>query len=345
MKQPRKAQTPPLDTDFFTLCKFHQVGQPFEVLRKYVQEAYSIDIAGSRCPRLEEIFGMVYSDTRMEPIPAGAREAFAALCRVYTKVLLNSTNWIEPSNRGPLGALLRHLSSLGESTVITFNQDLVIEKALCALKPDQPLWFPDTGYGISFDAYTMPIRKSPAEEDDLPEFFALGNGRVSTVPILKLHGSLNWYTTTRSATDVPSTMRATAKYKCTQRRSIPPQLTFTYPGKRGRKRWYTWPVIVPPVYEKGAFIGTALGPVWEAARRSLEGATTIVVYGYSFPLGDQQGRSFFRRARASNGALKCVVVINPDQNAAAEAREVLSPPGMVVANSVRDYLGLSFRAP
>ncbi len=336
----KRERRPPLDTDFFQLCRNHSVEVHLEILRRYLERAYSIEITKRPYPRLEEVFGLVYSDTRLQPLPEGARGAFTILCQIYAKVLLGTTNWIRPSAFGPLALLLGRLHEWGTCTVVTFNQDILIEKALSALNPTKPLWFPDTGYKVHFENYTTGVGTTAAQEKDIRKLFALGNGRESAVHVLKLHGSLNWYTPTRSATDIPSTMRQNAIYRCTRRLSIPEKLTFVYPGGKGRKRWYTWPVMVPPVYEKGPFMRSVLGPVWSDAQRALKAATAIVVYGYSFPSAAQRARSFFRRARASNPNLRCVVVINPNQAAAAEAREVLFPPAMVVASSVLEFLPL-----
>lgn len=327
-KQLSKGRLPPLDTDFFELCRFHKVTENLEALRQYVNREYQIDITQSPHPRMEEIFGLVYGDTRMTPPPPGARDAFVALCRVYQRVILDTTNRLEPSNRGPVARLVRFLVKTGTCTIITFNQDVVAEKALVRVNRRHPIWYPDTGYTIPFSTYTSPTGGGG-------DLFDLANGSPSLVSVLKMHGSLNWYTTTPSLRQIPSTMPKTKIIKCTRSRSIPPDLTYLRRGKWGRKRWYTWPVIVPPVFEKGAFLTATLSPIWQSARKAIETAEQIVVFGYSFPQSDQQGRMFFRRARANNKVLKRVVVINTVPNAAIVANEIFGPATLVWSDEIR----------
>ena len=72
-KQCSKMHLPPLDTDFFELCKYHKVKDNAEILRSYIRRQYSVDIVKSPYPRMEEIFGMVFSDTRMKPPPHNSK--------------------------------------------------------------------------------------------------------------------------------------------------------------------------------------------------------------------------------------------------------------------------------
>jgi hypothetical protein len=115
-------------------------------------------------------------------------------------------------------------------------------------------------------------------------------------------------------------------------------MTFIKGKGSGRKRWYTWPVIVPPVFEKGPFITETLSPIWNTAYKEIKAAGQIIVFGYSFPQADQQGRSFFRRAIATNQEIKRLIVINPDVNAAVVANEIFSPPMLLATKDVTSYV-------
>jgi hypothetical protein len=121
---------PPLDTDFFQLCKYHKVKDNLEALKRYIKKEYLIDITKPPHPRMEEIFGLVYSDTRLKPVPANAREAYVALCRMYNRVILETTNPLNPSKNGPLIKLIKSVLSKGSCCIIIFNHDILIEKAL-----------------------------------------------------------------------------------------------------------------------------------------------------------------------------------------------------------------------
>ncbi len=323
---------PPLDTDFFQICKYHKVKENLETLKRYIHKEYMIDITKAPIPRMEEIFGLVYSDTRLKPPPSGAKEAYTALCRIYNRVLLETTNSLNPTSRGPLIKLIKSIMSKGRCCIITFNHDIVIEKALTFINKDNPIWFPDNGYFRKFEMFTLPIERGTTD------VFQLSNGIESRISILKLHGSLNWYTLTGSQNLIPSTMTISSHIKCTRSISIHPEMTFTRPSRPGRRKWFTWPVIVPPVYEKGPFITETLASIWNAAYKEIEAAEQIIVFGYSFPQADQQGRSFFRRAIASNNVLKKIVIINTDITAAVVAKEIFLPPILITTEDVFSYI-------
>jgi hypothetical protein len=179
--------------------------------------------------------------------------------------------------------------------------------------------------------YTLPKGKTD-------NIFQLAKGVNSKVKILNLHGSLNWYTLTRSPNLIPSTMTHSSRIKCTRNIAIHPEMTFSGIKHLGRTKWYTWPVIVPPVFEKGPFITERLSPIWNNAFEEIGAADQIIVFGYSFPQADQQGRSFFKRAIASNLGLKRIIVINPDINAAVVANDIFSPQILVSTNDVISYI-------
>jgi len=332
-KQCPQRTLPPLDTDFFHLSNYHKVKENIEILSRYIRRNYSIELSKSPYPRMEEIFGMVYSDTRMKPPPSGSKEAYVALLGIYKRVILETTNPLSPTNRGPLAKLLKNTLLKGGCNIITFNQDLLIEKALVGLNDIRSVWYPNDGYMRNF-SMTVPTSKT------VDRFKTGGKLYTSKVGLMKLHGSLNWYTLTTSKDKIPSTMTSSKEIKCTTHIKIPPELTYVSSGGY-RKNWFTWPVIIPPVYEKGAFITDAITPIWNSARDEIKEADEIIVYGYSFPNADQQSKSFFRRARVKNTTLKRLIVINPDPNAALVANNLFTPPLLIVAKNVRDYINNS----
>ena len=178
---------------------------------------------------MEEIFGMVYTDTRLKPPPSGAKEAYVALCRIYNRVILPTTNYLIPKKRSPLVRLIKYIIDKSRCCIITFNHDIMIEKALISINKSL-IWFPDTGYVIPFEMYT-----SPTPKDKSVDLFSLANGVDSKINVLKLHGSLNWYTRTRNSNLIPSTMTSSTHIKCTRRISIHPEMTYTSSSASGEK--------------------------------------------------------------------------------------------------------------
>src|SRR5205823_2080988 len=86
-------------------------------------------------------------------------------------------------------------------------------------------------------------------------------------------------------------------------------------GGRGRQNWYTWPVIVPPVYAKQTLIAR-LQDAWDDAREVVERADRIVFYGYSLPQLDIEAEKLFQRGLAANTDVEWTDVINPSPDAA-----------------------------
>lgn len=117
---------PPLDNDFFDIAEGHATNHHLERVKRYLNNNYSIDIANGFKARMEESFGLIYSDTMIDPMPKGAKLAFSALCRIYAKVIANTTNGIDIKNDGPLATLIKRLLQINELVIITFNQDLIV---------------------------------------------------------------------------------------------------------------------------------------------------------------------------------------------------------------------------
>lgn len=65
------------------------------------------------------------------------------------------------------------------------------------------------------------------------------------------------------------------------------RLVYTKKRKgRGRSQWYTWPVIIPPVFAKQTMIQAFVPEVWTDAREELVNADRVVFFGYSLPAAD-----------------------------------------------------------
>ncbi|MHB8149765.1 MAG: hypothetical protein ACYDIB_06345 [Desulfobulbia bacterium] len=324
---------PPLDNDFFDLAEEHGSTNHLDRVKNYLKDNYSIDIENGYRPRMEESFGLIYSDTLTEPIPKGAKLAFSALCRTYNKVIADTTNKIDINDNGPLVKLIKFLLTFGELDVITFNQDLVVERALCTIVGNdmKKIWYPDNGYSMNFSRITSP------GDSPVSRLFEESNGNKTTIRVLKMHGSLNWYTRTLKKDTVPSKLTNTRSIYCTKRIKLASDMKYNAGKARGRQSWYTWPIIVPPIFEKGGFMGKVLSEVWTAAFEAIKNTENIFIYGYSFPVSDQQSEVFFRRATIANKIERDIYVVNPDFSATERANKVLQPSGFVSSSTV-DHL-------
>lgn len=329
---------PPLDTDFFRLSKKHAGLETHrKTVQQFVSQHFGMDCFAHPQPRMEEVFSLVYTCSLGSPVPAGARDAFFSLCRIYVTVIANTTNGIDPTRKGPLCRLLYAALADGETTVLTFNQDILIEKALHVLasSPGPASWFPNTGYAMSFQAFTNP--RGGVGHGATFSLAPGGSAPTSSPVVLKPHGSLNWFVKTRDKNAIPTTFKA-QKINCTRRRQLSAEMTYTTGKGKGRRRWYTWPIIVPPVLEKGAFLGAALADVWQHAWDQISMADRVILYGYSFPETDAQTRAFFLRAGKAMSKRPLLITINPDATAALKSANVFRPRAHLVCRSVADLL-------
>jgi hypothetical protein len=147
------------------------------------------------------------------------------------------------------------------------------------------------------------------------------------VPLLKLHGSLNW-----------------TLCGCQKEIAVLPFDRFIKkpPFKTDQKFVYLRatehlaearhcdqvpngvPAIVPPSWNKTQYQNT-FGRVWEYAASELAGAENIVVIGYSLPETDSFFRDLFRLGVAGPTRLKRFIVVTPDVHAQQRFRELLGP--------------------
>ena len=200
-----------------------------------------------------------------------AEQAIDALRTVVAATLEATTNFqfaegglIPPSPYPDFVKLLVHLSGKAVPphtvAVLTFNYDLGLDYALSRA-------------GVSTD-------------------YCLGFAGPSTVPLLKLHGSLNWAVTDDTAERVlPWEMRDFTNRLSSQLVGrgvgpvkLSPRRSFAmFPDQPGPFK--SGPFIVPPTWNKSDH-HHAIKPVWERAATELRDAENVFVIGYSLPETD-----------------------------------------------------------
>ena len=118
---------------------------------------------------------------------------------------------------------------------------------------------------------------------------------TSPIPVLKLHGSINWG---RSAKDANSL-----------------KVFDSYDDLRNVK---AIPELVPPTWEK--IFEKELESVWAQAITSLKTATRVIVIGFSMPPTDMHFKYLIAAGLRENLSLPQIVFVNPDQGKAIESR-------------------------
>lgn len=236
--------------------------------------------------------------------------------------------------------------------VLSFNYDTLLERALesaSGLKISQfrrsiegPLseddlvdshfkWNRPCAYGIEFD-YVQLHRAGTVDIANGREFYRK-NGLYSP-PLLKLHGSLNWFIysgamifegadTLRNAEREGKTIIREHYYDS----PIPPQDNLEYLA----------PLIITPVLNKPDLRHPLISKVWDRARRELVECQKLLIVGYSFPSTDFHVRRLFREVFADH-SLDELVVVNPDGGVSRLAKDLCNfQRSVVVCNDLNEF--------
>ena len=306
---------PPLDKRFFADAWLTHDARVQRV-RKYIAETYAADVLDPAHDTLEGVMGQIYTDLFNPLLEDEALTAFRSLIQLFNHRLATTTNGIRPTNKRFVYRIVAQYLARGtrpeDLTIITFNQDIQVEKCLQLMSTvsrwahlaEKVFNFPGLYcLGMSASQVTAPTGASAA--DCFPRMDPV-DGCIS---LLKLHGSLNWYSTHASAT--PSTramFKPNRKIQITRRRTIAPAMT-----RIGRQRHlYTLPVIVPPVSHKSSVLHNSMRELWRLSEQALHDADEIVVFGYSCPPLDFESSNQLRRSQMNRTEQPSISVIDRD---------------------------------
>jgi hypothetical protein len=192
-----------------------------------------------------------------------------------------------------------------QATVITFNYDVLVEKAYteAVRVPSSPGQGDD--YVSATHLYPVPVTPLNARYGSV-----LGAGAATTFRLLKLHGSTSW-----SYSGAASFFGETIYDRG------------VYPGWRaGRPPGHPdkLPLLIPPTSGKSAFFNNEfVRGQWRLAYDALLGASVVYLMGYSMPATDEMTR-FLLAATLRPGATAWIV--NTDRQLPAHTRETF--PGL-----------------
>jgi hypothetical protein len=181
--------------------------------------------------------------------------------------------------------VMKDKGTLRDATFVSLNYDILIDNALLAQHA-----VVDLDYGINFANYT-PYRRGT------DEWHAPRTGR--SVPLYKLHGSLNWlYCPACRSVELTPMEKRIAKYR-------------TDPGSCICKACDApcVPVIVPPTFFK-VFGNLFLREIWHKAEMATSEADRIVFCGYSFPDADVHVRYLLKHAELREMKRRKVFIVN-----------------------------------
>lgn len=324
------AKKPPLDADFFEISrlgKVHVLSDVSDVLDDLVGE-YSTNLKQS----LERAATYLYLKAIDSPAGSPYHKGFVSFLRLLQIVLANTTNPLKVGKNSLLYRFL--LSELKNAkkpenlSIITFNYDLMVERALDEIASNngnEIFQFP-TCYRLKDITSVTPINGQP-------QFVNIGQPHQG-VDILKLHGSMNWLSVHTSDEPKPRTLFAPNREVHV---ADSPMITWNLNWKRNKRKMYMKPIIVPPVSGKRGMMHRCFEKPWKLAGERLRRADRIVVAGYSCPPLDIEARMLLSESFRKNDSKK-LYVIDPNAESAAKFVDICGVDHCTIYSSIKAWV-------
>ncbi len=167
-------------------------------------------------------------------------------------------------------------------------------------------------------------------KQNIPFNYSLGVNDTDGIPVLKLHGSVNWALCSKCNKIIPwfvsdylkkFPFREVNKDYLHKPLEIGSRITsFSHCGTPITKE----PVIVPPTWNKTEY-SKNLKSVWRRAAEVLNDAENIFVIGYSLPDSDLFFKYLFALGTLGKTIIRRFCVIDKDESVADKFRELLGP--------------------
>jgi len=199
-------------------------------------------------------------------------------------------------------------------------------------------WNRPLAYGMTFDKVQLQ-RAGVSTYVEGKRFYLHPENRLYSPPILKLHGSLNWfrYLPIYSYPTFPGEKQPEFSEKERQIILVEGRWWFAKPPTQDG--WIIDPLIITPTLYKEKFIKWQLFEnIWEKARKALSECKRLVIIGYSFSPTDFMTKQLFLEA-LSDHDIKRLIVVNPNASVAKVARNICHYKEKVVTyQNLEEYL-------
>jgi hypothetical protein len=189
-----------------------------------------------------------------------------------------------------------------ETTVITFNYDLLIDTLL--METNQ--WHRYDGYGVDIPLVdeAMPTPRHHFSRQPTSE---MTNSKAT---LLKLHGSINW----GSPTVFQDKSDSIYQLPVSDGVSMADFAVKTDVGSPFTM--YFKPAIIPPILDKSFWLrNPTFRVLWNMAMEAIEDAHTITFIGYSLPVTDFMAEFMFRQGINMHSAERKILVIDKKASA------------------------------
>lgn len=296
----------------------NEVSRPaFEIVFELVNSRLPILHARSAITlrNLEAVFNLVEMGRLIGRLPATPPEEVEAVASALRTVLTETIeskclfphqdgSWLPHDDYGRLAAALTEPPNVRFPTPVaflTFNYDVALDFAL--------YW---NRFELDYGLAPPRLGKPP-------------------VPLLKLHGSLNWATCSRCGHVIPLPFDRFFTQWPSPSRKIRDPLPFRVSSRLRMLDNHCAgapispePAIVPPSWNKTQYHG-AFGAVWKRAASEIAEATHIYVIGYSLPATDSFFRELLALGLAGPARLQKFTVVNIKEEVCTRFKELLGP--------------------
>ena len=257
-----------------------------------------------RLDNIEELFGLLEMARLVRGLPGYSDAELnvfrIALLRTVVRTLelairfRRDRNTIQPANAySELAYQISRRAS--EVAVITFNYDIALDHALFS--------------------HGVPVSYGKEE-----------NG----VPLLKLHGSINWgyCTTCASIQTSPWELLGVEMDEKTGTVAFPVGSQMIDSGFNSPcgHRIQGYPLIVPPTWQKNYEANEAIRQVWIRAAHELKDAEHVLVIGYSLPDSDLFFRYLYAVGAFGPARIKTFSILDPSNSVHARFQQFLAEP-------------------
>jgi hypothetical protein len=380
--------TPPFANDVFQVAAklprlFDYVN--YQPLYDYIQQIWHYDksyLAGTPF-NLEECFTLLYSQFK-EALNRNDKALISQLATLrlrfsgfLAELLSYFTPFVSVSAMDALGDILYS----EKPTIITFNYDTFLESAIESASDlnattagmrypsesndsfmptsDELIyshfnWNRPLGYFIKFDEVKL-HRAGITTMVPGSKFYAEPANKPYHWPILKLHGSLNWFhylPVRRIPAQLEGTENALPEDKRDAKILVDGNWWLGDPPTLGD--WYIEPIIVPPVLYKDDYESESgrssglnsneLAPQWEKAKEALSDCKSLTIVGYSFPPTDFATKKLFLEAFADH-QVEELTIVNPNGNVVETIKGLCHFPEPIVCGNLPTFLGLKGISP
>jgi len=323
---------PPLDKGFFKNITDPEDKERVKNINEYMIKFYGLDILDPENDAIENVMRFIYSDLFNISQKENAEGAFQEMLHLYGKRIAETTNNLGPVNQLNLFKIIEYYLSQGFApeniTFVTYNHDLQIEKILekiAFMGQYRNLMnldvFPSY-YCLSIEKGN--ITKPKTKKHKSVKIFNVHITKEPAIKLLKMHGSLNWYSLHKDTNANPEKLsQSDRKILLTQRQEI--DLNMKVSQQVDQSAPYTLPIIVPPVIHKSEIFHDEIKTLWKHAEDALQCAHEIVIFGYSCSLNDFESVNLLKRAIRKNKNMGFLTVIDPSSEVLKRFVDLLKP--------------------